>query len=182
MRADGCRARAGASASPGSGGEWQAREDRRCPRALRGARGAGADEFEIGRAVVPTGPEHGHRGVDAASRYGRAGHRRRSPQHQPELVHGGPRSRPPDYQAPEREARGGVRRESRALRGLRDGGAAVPRPRRRAARGGRDEVRAARRRSEEHTSELQSLAYLVCRLLLEKKNKLPSVPTTITPP
>src|SRR5687767_15732758 len=25
-------------------------------------------------------------------------------------------------------------------------------------------------RSEEHTSELQSLAYLVCRLLLEKKN------------
>src|SRR2546425_7210261 len=31
--------------------------------------------------------------------------------------------------------------------------------------------RAARRRSEEHTSELQSLAYLVCRLLLEKKKK-----------
>src|SRR2546423_11164098 len=27
----------------------------------------------------------------------------------------------------------------------------------------------ARARSEEHTSELQSLAYLVCRLLLEKK-------------
>src|SRR2546425_8838746 len=27
----------------------------------------------------------------------------------------------------------------------------------------------ARERSEEHTSELQSLAYLVCRLLLEKK-------------
>src|SRR2546425_3488939 len=26
-------------------------------------------------------------------------------------------------------------------------------------------------RSEEHTSELQSLAYLVCRLLLEKKTK-----------
>src|SRR5205823_14384503 len=32
-------------------------------------------------------------------------------------------------------------------------------------RGGR------RPRSEEHTSELQSLAYLVCRLLLEKKKK-----------
>src|SRR5687767_15325784 len=34
-------------------------------------------------------------------------------------------------------------------------------------------VQGARRqsRSEEHTSELQSLAYLVCRLLLEKKNK-----------
>src|SRR2546425_2971055 len=29
------------------------------------------------------------------------------------------------------------------------------------------------RRSEEHTSELQSLAYIVCRLLLEKK-KIPS--------
>src|SRR2546425_3595831 len=28
-----------------------------------------------------------------------------------------------------------------------------------------------RARSEEHTSELQSLAYLVCRLLLEKKKK-----------
>src|SRR2546425_8513370 len=52
-------------------------------------------------------------------------------------------------------------------------------------------------RSEEHTSELQSLAYLVCRLLLEKKKKynesfpssdianrvrdLPSVPD-MTPP
>src|SRR2546425_7234130 len=29
-------------------------------------------------------------------------------------------------------------------------------------------------RSEEHTSELQSLAYLVCRLLLEKKNIIAS--------
>src|SRR2546425_4007491 len=41
------------------------------------------------------------------------------------------------------------------------------------------ELRLARRRqprdpqrSEEHTSELQSLAYLVCRLLLEKKKKI----------
>src|SRR5690348_17853552 len=34
------------------------------------------------------------------------------------------------------------------------------------------EARAARRtRSEEHTSELQSPVHLVCRLLLEKKNK-----------
>src|SRR5205823_14403486 len=33
-------------------------------------------------------------------------------------------------------------------------------------------------RSEEHTSELQSLAYLVCRLLLEKKNKRHQKPTT----
>src|SRR2546425_3583888 len=31
--------------------------------------------------------------------------------------------------------------------------------------------RGLRERSEEHTSELQSLAYLVCRLLLEKKKK-----------
>src|SRR3712207_7573592 len=29
-------------------------------------------------------------------------------------------------------------------------------------------------RSEEHTSELQSRQYLVCRLLLEKKNNTPS--------
>src|SRR5687767_15519295 len=33
--------------------------------------------------------------------------------------------------------------------------------------GGRSELR-----SEEHTSELQSLAYLVCRLLLEKKKSM----------
>src|SRR5687767_15242974 len=33
-----------------------------------------------------------------------------------------------------------------------------------------------RLRSEEHTSELQSLAYLVCRLLLEKKkNKITTI-------
>src|SRR2546425_6287584 len=35
--------------------------------------------------------------------------------------------------------------------------------------GQRQRVAIARARSEEHTSELQSLAYLVCRLLLEKK-------------
>src|SRR2546425_4049132 len=34
------------------------------------------------------------------------------------------------------------------------------------------EVRDRERRSEEHTSELQSLAYLVCRLLLEKKKDI----------
>src|SRR3712207_8380902 len=33
-------------------------------------------------------------------------------------------------------------------------------------------ARSANRRSEEHTSELQSRQYLVCRLLLEKKNIL----------
>src|SRR2546425_2475012 len=35
---------------------------------------------------------------------------------------------------------------------------------------GRAGGRLLRHRSEEHTSELQSLAYLVCRLLLETKN------------
>src|SRR5258707_11357930 len=37
-------------------------------------------------------------------------------------------------------------------------------------------------RSEEHTSELQSRQYLVCRLLLEKKNHLPqSYPGPLSP-
>src|SRR2546425_4113675 len=34
-------------------------------------------------------------------------------------------------------------------------------------------------RSEEHTSELQSLAYLVCRLLLEKKNNSSNIVLSI---
>src|SRR2546425_4601918 len=33
-------------------------------------------------------------------------------------------------------------------------------------------------RSEEHTSELQSLAYLVCRLLLEKKKNTAAITAT----
>src|SRR5687767_15461377 len=37
-----------------------------------------------------------------------------------------------------------------------------------------------RGRSEEHTSELQSLAYLVCRLLLEKKKKIATRATAAT--
>src|SRR2546423_11740046 len=36
-------------------------------------------------------------------------------------------------------------------------------------------------RSEEHTSELQSLAYLVCRLLLEKKKTSPRLHRTSPP-
>src|SRR3712207_7697285 len=36
------------------------------------------------------------------------------------------------------------------------------------------------RRSEEHTSELQSRQYLVCRLLLEKKNKTLTQLTCLT--
>src|SRR3712207_7741147 len=35
-------------------------------------------------------------------------------------------------------------------------------------------------RSEEHTSELQSRQYLVCRLLLEKKNKYKKMVNTTT--
>src|SRR3712207_7103826 len=54
------------------------------------------------------------------------------------------------------------------------------RPRDRRDRVGRDEValghdggeRCRARRSEEHTSELQSRQYLVCRLLLEKKKTM----------
>src|SRR2546425_9025237 len=53
--------------------------------------------------------------------------------------------------------RAGGRREERRIRDppARDGGRPLP----------------AVLRSEEHTSELQSLAYLVCRLLLEKKKE-----------
>src|SRR2546425_9048006 len=38
-----------------------------------------------------------------------------------------------------------------------------------------------RGRSEEHTSELQSLAYLVCRLLLEEKNNSTTSLPSLTP-
>src|SRR3712207_7262118 len=44
-----------------------------------------------------------------------------------------------------------------------------PHPPRRPRR--RGQARPVRRRSEEHTSELQSRQYLVCRLLLEKKKE-----------
>src|SRR2546423_10246311 len=37
-------------------------------------------------------------------------------------------------------------------------------------------------RSEEHTSELQSLAYLVCRLLLEKKKTTSTSSSTVLQP
>src|SRR3712207_7634111 len=36
-------------------------------------------------------------------------------------------------------------------------------------------------RSEEHTSELQSRQYLVCRLLLEKKKNTPTSPCQFSP-
>src|SRR2546425_481459 len=54
-----------------------------------------------------------------------------------------------------------------ADRGRRGSGTERPVPSRRCLAGEGELLR----RSEEHTSELQSLAYLVCRLLLEKKKK-----------
>src|SRR5437870_11506129 len=48
-----------------------------------------------------------------------------------------------------------------------------------AARAARSPFSSPRRRSEEHTSELQSRGHLVCRLLLEKKNG--KVPLRFTP-
>src|SRR3712207_7298983 len=59
-------------------------------------------------------------------------------------------------------------RRRRRLRDVVDGG--VP-ERQRAVSKGRHLGRRERLRSEEHTSELQSRQYLVCRLLLEKKKK-----------
>src|SRR2546425_4491825 len=56
----------------------------------------------------------------------------------------------------------------------------APAPRAGPYRGGKLLVENRGQRSEEHTSELQSLAYLVCRLLLEKKKKVgePGSPST----
>src|SRR5205823_884871 len=73
---------------------------------------------------------------------------------------------------------GGARRARSAggarERAARGGGIRLRRNAQRLAhpRGGSSQRR--NERSEEHTSELQSLAYLVCRLLLEKKKKITS--------
>src|SRR3712207_7856977 len=70
------------------------------------------------------------------------------------------------------------RSANRAPGDRRPDGAGAPRPRRarvprergpRASDSARGDRRRDRGRSEEHTSELQSRQYLVCRLLLEKK-------------
>src|SRR5262245_65028398 len=66
-----------------------------------------------------------------------------------------------------RRARGGGRAEP----GARGGGEATGRGRPRAACPAPVRAVGADRRSEEHTSELQSLRQLVCRLLLEKKKQ-----------
>src|SRR3712207_7929588 len=79
---------------------------------------------------------------------------------------------------PQRRDRGEVRRRGRRAEERGEPGHA----RRRAVGGGEVGLRsehaacgrevARRQRSEEHTSELQSRQYLVCRLLLEKKKLL----------
>src|SRR3712207_8617359 len=66
---------------------------------------------------------------------------------------GGHEHRPPHPHRRRRGCRGGVLRAVPAGRGGPAAGGGVP----------------GLRRSEEHTSELQSRQYLVCRLLLEKK-------------
>src|SRR3712207_9015701 len=67
-----------------------------------------------------------------------------------------------------RDARG---RGLRALNRVRQRRQPDAGARRLAAEGDCDSHGARRGRSEEHTSELQSRQYLVCRLLLEKKKK-----------
>ena len=46
----------------------------------------------------------------------------------------------------------------------------VKKPQKKRSKKSSQAISCARNRSEEHTSELQSRQYLVCRLLLEKKN------------
>src|SRR3712207_8052572 len=78
-----------------------------------------------------------------------------------------------DLLRPDRRRDGSRRR--RAARVLEGPGQGLPPRRARrpalAAGGGRALLPLRPRRSEEHTSELQSRQYLVCRLLLEKKKK-----------
>src|SRR5205814_4626538 len=72
--------------------------------------------------------------------------------------------------AQDREAAGGARRPDRHPADDVRGALLRPPPGGRRAGGDLPGAREGAR-SEEHTSELQSLRHLVCRLLLEKKNK-----------
>src|SRR3712207_7067953 len=76
------------------------------------------------------------------------------------------------------------RASARAAGGGRRGGGTRPRLPARPRRGRRARRRGRRRRapgrSEEHTSELQSRQYLVCRLLLEKKKIKHTIQQTCT--
>src|SRR3989441_1307787 len=118
------------------------------------------------RVARPPAPAPPHHGVQRLERRGRGRDDRRAL---------------PSHRLPRREVR---RDRSRGvlplrplppLRPLQGGFGDRPRDRLAPGRvldrpGARPRARPDRRRSEEHTSELQSLAYLVCRLLLEKKN------------
>src|SRR2546425_6112276 len=79
-----------------------------------------------------------------------------------------------------RSGRPGERRHApQGARRFDEDGDAVPTIQKLVRKGRQDKVAKnntpALKRSEEHTSELQSLAYLVCRLLLEKKKTNTSV-------
>src|SRR3712207_8254333 len=76
---------------------------------------------------------------------------------------------------------GRARRHGRQPRRPAAGAQAPPAPPAHAAPGRRLDA-AGPHRSEEHTSELQSRQYLVCRLLLEKKKTHFSTSTTLTSP
>src|SRR5262245_64810621 len=67
------------------------------------------------------------------------------------------------------------------FRSTRDGADLPGRHRARGSPRRRRAVEGSHERSEEHTSELQSLRHLVCRLLLEKKKKQKHNPTDNAP-
>src|SRR3712207_7840618 len=79
------------------------------------------------------------------------------------------------YTLPPRDALPICRRPARSNRGPPRPGRREGNPHRRPPRSARSRSRGrgGPPRSEEHTSELQSRQYLVCRLLLEKKNRIP---------
>src|SRR3712207_8379059 len=81
------------------------------------------------------------------------------------------------FRSSEGRFRRGKQADAETQRGIISGDCVLPRARRRHP--GQLSTRIAfrldpktARRSEEHTSELQSRQYLVCRLLLEKKNNM----------
>src|SRR6266404_7862647 len=141
--------------------------------------GADSDALAAGRGALPRARRAGGRVLVRRAAPGAAGGdggRRAA-----SLPPAGPRDAPGDPSRARRphgdHAAGGGGMDDRRA----GGGAHRPGPDRRVhqrpRRGDRDRPRrrggpgSACVRSEEHTSELQSLAYLVCRLLLEKKKK-----------
>src|SRR5262247_2213163 len=107
------------------------------------------------RGPAPEGPGPGPSGQEARRPAQAAGPQPPDPR---ECPLAGPRAAQPSLEALRQ-------RPAPALASM--GPGARPRPGLRGERSPPDH----RRRSEEHTSELQSLRHLVCRLLLEKKKK-----------